>query len=403
MTRSVRSDSVLTHRIVAIAVFLLVALMALPGTALAHHGFGTYDLSKDIRLIGTIARVDLINPHAFLHVTVTTPGRAPVTWECEMRGATVLRRSGWTPELLPVGSQITVEAAPDRANPHRCYVNSLILANGTRLDRYTQRPVSTPVRPVTAPQHVDGPPDISGDWAAEQQVMTDPRGLRGVLVPLSAAAHMAPGSIPRDRAMGISERDVSPLAEVFGLYRVIVGAATLYVSPWTRATVELTPAGRAAARAIGTPAPCQFTSILWDWLIETTVNQITQTPGAIILRYGQFGVTRTIHLDTARHPDSLTPSRVGHSIGRWEGQVLVVDTVGFTPGILGEAPHSARLHVIERFTIDPEGRTLRRDYVADDREFFAQPYRGSDTMLRSNVPYAVDRCDDRFFSARGTK
>src|SRR5690348_11052717 len=116
MTRSLRIDPVPWHRVVAIAVLPLVALMTLPGAALAHHGFGTYDLSKDIRLIGTIARVDLINPHAFLHVTVTTPGRAPVTWECEMRGATVLRRSGWTPELLPVGSQITVEAAPDRAN-----------------------------------------------------------------------------------------------------------------------------------------------------------------------------------------------------------------------------------------------------------------------------------------------
>ena len=56
-----------------------------------------------------------------------------------MRGATVLRRSGWTPEMFVVGEAITVQGAPDRVDPLACYVNTLVLADGRTLDRYTQR------------------------------------------------------------------------------------------------------------------------------------------------------------------------------------------------------------------------------------------------------------------------
>src|SRR3970282_744423 len=54
------------------------------------------------------------------------------------------------------------------------------------------------------------------------------------------------------------------------------------------------------------------------------------------------------------------PSRAGHSIGRWEGDTLVVDTVGFAPGILaGSVAHTDGLHVVERFTLDPETLPLK--------------------------------------------
>jgi hypothetical protein len=42
-----------------------------------------------------------------------------------------------------------------------------------------------------------------------------------------------------------------------------------------------------------------------------------------VLQYGQLGFTRTIHMSMAEHPASLEPSRSGHSIGRWENDVLV--------------------------------------------------------------------------------
>ena len=47
-----------------------------------------------------------------------------------------------------------------------------------------------------------------------------------------------------------------------------------------------------------------------------------------------YNFERSIHVDMAKHPDQLTPSYAGHSIGHWEGNTLVVDTVGFAAGVL---------------------------------------------------------------------
>ena len=86
----------------------------------------------------------------------------------------------------------------------------------------------------------------------------------------------------------------------------------------------------------------------------------------------------------------------GHSIGRWEGDVLVVDTVGFAPGVLSadaNTLHSAELHVVERFRLDPARPLLSRDYVAEDPLYFAAPYRGGDVLAPAEVPYEPYRCD----------
>jgi hypothetical protein len=100
----------------------------------------------------------------------------------------------------------------------------------------------------------------------------------------------------------------------------------------------------------------------------------------------------------AAHPANITPTRAGHSVGRWENGVLVVDTVGFVPGVLS-APvlHSGRLHVVERFSLDPQTMTLTRRYVAEDPVYLEGQYTGSDTVRIADAPYAPDRCDERGF------
>ena len=109
-----------------------------------------------------------------------------------------------------------------------------------------------------------------------------------------------------------------------------------------------------------------------------------------MLTYGSMGLERTIHLNVSQHPADITPSRGGHSIGRWEDDALVVDTVGFEPGILsadGRLPHSDRLHVVERFTLEPNGRTLTRNWVAEDPLYFEGGAHGRDVVHMSDVPY----------------
>ena len=62
---------------------------------------------------------------------------------------------------------------------------------------------------------------------------------------------------------------------------------------------------------------------------------------------------RTIYMDGRTHPANLAPSYYGHSIGWWEGDTLVVDTIGFNEGFWLDrrgSPHTEKLHTLERFT-----------------------------------------------------
>jgi hypothetical protein len=145
------------------------------------------------------------------------------------------------------------------------------------------------------------------------------------------------------------------------------------------------------------------TNILFDWTFETDVNRIEQGATEIRMLYGSMGIERTIHLDMQSHPTDIAPSRAGHSIGRWENDVLIVDSVGFAPGILssdGRVPHGEGLHVVERFTLDPETLTLSRTYTAEDAEYFVGEFRGADTVLPADLPYSgTTECEDRTYRA----
>jgi hypothetical protein len=62
---------------------------------------------------------------------------------------------------------------------------------------------------------------------------------------------------------------------------------------------------------------------------------------------------RIIYTDGREHPKDLTPTYYGHSIGEWEGDTFVVDTIGFNDKMWidrGQAPHTEKLHIIEKFT-----------------------------------------------------
>jgi hypothetical protein len=87
---------------------------------------------------------------------------------------------------------------------------------------------------------------------------------------------------------------------------------------------------------------------------------------------------RTIYLDGRAHPDSreLTPTHYGHSIGRWEGDTLVVDSVGFNEQNWIDAEgliHTDQYHQIERFT-RTDFNTLRYEVTVDDPGAYTVPW-----------------------------
>jgi hypothetical protein len=159
----------------------------------------------------------------------------------------------------------------------------------------------------------------------------------------------------------------------------------------------LTPEGETAAAAFkredNPRFSCQTTSILFDWTFDGAVNRIEQTDDTITLRYGQMGLVRTIHMNADPRAVRIAPSRAGFSVGRWDGDVLVVETTGFLPGVLN-APvrHSDQLRVVERFALDPATFKLTRTYEATDPVYLQGTYKGSDVIEVADAPFTPDNC-----------
>lgn len=369
-----------------------------PLISLAHHGLANFNLNVDITVEGTITDIAMVNPHSWVYIDVTNADGSVIAWKCELRGGTVLRRSGWSEDLFEVGSPISITGSPDRFEENTCYTGTITFATGLSLDRYDQ--VSEADRNLRQQIEIkrlsNGDPDISGDWAAEQVVMTDPRGMEGTLVPLSVAENFEPGEVPAGARAFQGSRGTpesfsdDPLA-----------------TTWERPSpLPLTEAGLAAIEGFdgsSTDNPrlrCETTNIIWDWSFDNPVNRIVQTENEITLVYGTMVFERTIHLDEIAFPENLEKSRSGYSIGRWEEDELIIYTQGFEAGILladARTPHSDQMRVVERFRIDPENGALYRSYVAEDPLYFSGQFRGGDTMFVSSYPWEPYECDDRSY------
>jgi hypothetical protein len=171
-----------------------------------------------------------------------------------------------------------------------------------------------------------GEPNISGEWAPEQVVMRDPRGTGGGMVPLTQLNQAQPGQRPAN-AGGAGGAGGAAGARRGG------GAPA---GPRLYGGTELTELGEKAAadfkRDYNPRCHCETTSIVFDWNFDGPVNRITQNKDTIVLEYGQFGLKRTVYMNMKDHPQNLKPSRAGHSIGHWEGDTLIIDTVAFLPG-----------------------------------------------------------------------
>jgi hypothetical protein len=365
--------------------------------ASAHHGLANFDLNTDITVVGTIKEIALINPHSWLYLDVANGDGTVSEWKCELRGATVLRRSGWSKEMFPTGEPLTITGSPDRYEENTCYTGTLHFADGRSIDRYGQMVEAEKnlSRAIEIGRLPNGNPDISGDWAAEQVVMTDPRGLEGTLVPVSVADQFEPGQVPAGRRAFQGSRGTpesfsdDPLA-----------------TTWERDPImPLTAAGEAAIEGFDGGSSdnprlnCETTNILFDWSFDSPINRIEQTENEVNLTYFLMNLKRTIHLNRA-FPDDIAPSRAGYSIGRWEDDVLVVETKAVLPGILSadtRTPHSEAFEVTERFRLDAEHGALIREYEATDGVYWTDTYRGRDVLYVSALPYEPYNCDDRSF------
>jgi len=116
--------------------------------------------------------------------------------------------------------------------------------------------------------------------------------------------------------------------------------------------------------------------------------QIVQTPGQILIAYEYAGATRTVYMDKAA--PAPADSWMGHSVGHWEGDTLVVDVTGLNGETwLDRAGnfHSDELHVVERYSPLGAG-ALRYEAVIEDPKVFSRPWKITMPLYRRLEPNA---------------
>jgi hypothetical protein len=283
--------------------------------------------------------------------------------------------------MFKVGSRVEIEGHPHRTDAHACYIENLKIGDAPKLNRNDQFETSSKVDTSKRPLRLaDGQPNISGDWAVEQLVLTvPPSGGNGSMIPKSQSPAFAGGKITLQQVQATQP---------------------------PRPKVVYTAEGKKAADAFKARSPkdnpwfaCKPTSFIRDWTADWPINRFEQKTAngekVIDITYGLYNFERRIHVGMAKHPDRLKPSYAGHSIGHWEGNTLVVDTVGFAAGVLSPPTRSSeQMHIVERFTFDPQKFSLRRDYSVTDPVYLAAPYESYDIMYLSDVPFQKQPCKD---------
>jgi hypothetical protein len=111
-------------------------------------------------------------------------------------------------------------------------------------------------------------------------------------------------------------------------------------------------------------------------LVSPFLYKVIQTPSvmAILWEGNVPGVTQ-VYLDGREHPATPFPSWMGHSVGRWDGDTLVVDTVGFNDlGWIRLFPHTEMLHVVQRYR-RPDLAHIEKELTIEDPGTFAKPWK----------------------------
>jgi hypothetical protein len=168
-----------------------------------------------------------------------------------------------------------------------------------------------------------------------------------------------------------------------GIRDIPLPAEKIPFQPWAKALWE-----EREKHELEPHARCKASAMLRQFLTPygTEFVELPELKRIYIFDVGGPHTFRTIYMDGRSHPKELTPSYYGHSIGWWEGDTLVVDSVGFNESFWWDRrglPHTNQMHFMERFT-RTDAQTMRYEFTVDDPGAYTAPFSGTLSIRASN-------------------
>jgi len=119
-----------------------------------------------------------------------------------------------------------------------------------------------------------------------------------------------------------------------------------------------------------------------------------QTPKQVTMIFSGDAQVRRVYLDVP-HSANLKPSWYGESVGHYEGDTLVVDTIGLNDKTFIDnyrTPHTEKMHVVERYKLIDDGKTLQVTFRIEDPDTFYQPWSAIGKLRRVQMPMHEEAC-----------
>jgi hypothetical protein len=235
-------------------------------------------------------------------------------------------------------------------------------------------------------------PDFTGVWSG---AFTTQKSEYWELEDLTACF---PGCTPTARAYYASliedpANDDKPVPVLWGM-------ATTFMRE--ELAKKSTPEGLAIQTANTEATDPNFRCVPYG-LVRAAVNPLPieiRADGAnLVIAYEEWNQSRTIYMDGRAFPENLTPTRLGYSVGRYDGNALVVETKGIEPNLYYDfqsgGGHSAQASVVERYTIADNPRRLELDMTITDPVTLLEPHVIHKTWLSTpDITLVEDRCGD---------
>ena len=302
------------------AAFVVGIVLALPLSA--HHSDAGMDMESVVAFEGTVTEFNWRNPHVYFTVETTDQNGEPVEWTLQTDSTNLRARGGWTLDSLASGDRVLVRGNPaEDGRPYAILVS--IDKEGVEL------PMNTEAAGVTASTST-----LEGIWRADSsKLISYPGGFDGFFI----------------AQLNLTEKGRAAEAQFGAL-----------------------SAENPDSTCIGRPTPAALVSTAF-YPLEIEINEDEET---IVLRSELFDEARTVYMDGRGHPENGERTVQGHSIGSWEGDILVVDTRNFadhrSPYQTG-VPSGAQKHVVERYQLTEDGTRVVASFLLEDPEFIAEP------------------------------